>query len=208
MFLYVAPYFDNHGVTFSWKNLFCELTKVSLFYSLLWTILDIYGSSKFNIMLWSNISLWMYLLTVMYILQADERYKKEQNRMHISKWIRKSIHQYDDYKMSLEGLKSFFRDVKVFYTSLSLHFLKRPKWMFVLILCSVLEIACRKTLARRWLISCRILTKMKEKTCLLRIQSRDLQGAKTEIGHIWYFRGENSPFEKVQRKFSCYYVPK
>ncbi|EEF52880.1 brca1 interacting protein helicase 1 brip1, putative [Ricinus communis] len=46
------------------------------------------------------------------IILLDERYKKEQNRMYISKWLRKSICQYDSYSMSIEGLKSFFRDVK------------------------------------------------------------------------------------------------
>ncbi|WCJ44724.1 hypothetical protein M5689_025378 [Euphorbia peplus] len=46
------------------------------------------------------------------IILLDERYKKEQNRMYISKWIRKSINQYEDYSMAIDGLKSFFRDVK------------------------------------------------------------------------------------------------
>lgn len=45
--------------------------------------------------------------------QADERFQEERNRAHISKWLRKSIKQYDSFDASLEGLKSFFRDVKV-----------------------------------------------------------------------------------------------
>ncbi|XP_037493665.1 Fanconi anemia group J protein homolog isoform X1 [Jatropha curcas] len=46
------------------------------------------------------------------IVLLDERYKKEQNKIYISKWLRKSIRQYDSYGMSIEGLKSFFRDAK------------------------------------------------------------------------------------------------
>ncbi|XP_065880332.1 uncharacterized protein [Euphorbia lathyris] len=46
------------------------------------------------------------------IILLDERYKREQNRMYISKWIRKSIQQFDDYNLALEGLNSFFKDVK------------------------------------------------------------------------------------------------
>ncbi|GAV88138.1 DEAD_2 domain-containing protein/Helicase_C_2 domain-containing protein [Cephalotus follicularis] len=46
------------------------------------------------------------------IILLDERYQEERNRAYISKWLRKSIRQYDSFDMSLEGLQSFFRDVK------------------------------------------------------------------------------------------------
>lgn len=46
------------------------------------------------------------------IILLDERFQEERNRAHISKWLRKSIKQYDSFDTSLEGLKSFFRDVK------------------------------------------------------------------------------------------------
>ncbi|KAK3232012.1 hypothetical protein Dsin_003893 [Dipteronia sinensis] len=46
------------------------------------------------------------------IILLDERFREERNRAYISKWLRKSIRQYDNFGMSLEGLKSFFRDVK------------------------------------------------------------------------------------------------
>ncbi|CAK7346015.1 unnamed protein product [Dovyalis caffra] len=46
------------------------------------------------------------------ILLADERYKEERNRVYISKWLRNSIRQYDSFDMSLEGLRSFFRNAK------------------------------------------------------------------------------------------------
>ncbi|MFS7918075.1 putative RNA helicase [Helianthus anomalus] len=47
------------------------------------------------------------------ILKADERFRQEKNLTYISKWIRKSIRKHDNFDLSLEGLKSFFRDVKV-----------------------------------------------------------------------------------------------
>ncbi|KAL5848005.1 hypothetical protein ACOSQ3_011529 [Xanthoceras sorbifolium] len=46
------------------------------------------------------------------IILLDERFREERNRAYISKWLRKSIRQYDSFDMSLEGLKCFFRDVK------------------------------------------------------------------------------------------------
>lgn len=55
------------------------------------------------------------------ILQADERFRQEKNLTYISKWIRKSIRQHDSFDQSLEGLKSFFRDVKVFSLSCTIH---------------------------------------------------------------------------------------
>ncbi|KAF5804016.1 putative RNA helicase [Helianthus annuus] len=47
------------------------------------------------------------------IIFLDERFRQEKNLTYISKWIRKSIRQHDNFDQSLEGLKSFFRDVKV-----------------------------------------------------------------------------------------------
>ncbi|KAL3603201.1 hypothetical protein D5086_004060 [Populus alba] len=46
------------------------------------------------------------------IILLDERYKEERNRVYISKWLRKSIQQYNNFDMSLEGLRSFFRNAK------------------------------------------------------------------------------------------------
>uniref|UniRef100_A0A251UK31 Regulator of telomere elongation helicase 1 homolog n=3 Tax=Helianthus annuus TaxID=4232 RepID=A0A251UK31_HELAN len=47
------------------------------------------------------------------IIFLDERFRQEKNLTYISKWIRSSIRQHDSFEQSLEGLKSFFRDVKV-----------------------------------------------------------------------------------------------
>ncbi|CAK9178305.1 unnamed protein product [Ilex paraguariensis] len=46
------------------------------------------------------------------IILLDERFREERNVACISKWLRKSIRQYDSFDESLEGLKSFFIDVK------------------------------------------------------------------------------------------------
>ncbi|XP_031254651.1 Fanconi anemia group J protein homolog [Pistacia vera] len=46
------------------------------------------------------------------IILLDERFREERKRAYISKWLRKSIRQYDNFEKPLEGLKSFFRDVK------------------------------------------------------------------------------------------------
>ncbi|KAL3845893.1 hypothetical protein ACJIZ3_003296 [Penstemon smallii] len=46
------------------------------------------------------------------IIFLDERFHKDRNRAYISKWLRKSIRLYNCWEESLEGLKSFFRDVK------------------------------------------------------------------------------------------------
>ncbi|KAF5455624.1 hypothetical protein F2P56_025180 [Juglans regia] len=46
------------------------------------------------------------------ILLADERYHEERNRAYVSKWLRNSIRQYERFEVSMEGLKSFFKDVK------------------------------------------------------------------------------------------------
>ncbi|XP_076944311.1 uncharacterized protein LOC143614894 [Bidens hawaiensis] len=47
------------------------------------------------------------------IIFLDERFRQEKNLSYISKWIRKSIRQHDNFDQSLEGLKSFFGDIKV-----------------------------------------------------------------------------------------------
>ncbi|XP_071698535.1 uncharacterized protein [Rutidosis leptorrhynchoides] len=47
------------------------------------------------------------------IIFLDERFRQERNLTYVSKWIRNSIRQYDSFDQSLEGLKSFFRDIKV-----------------------------------------------------------------------------------------------
>nr|GEX76126.1 ribonuclease H-like domain-containing protein [Tanacetum cinerariifolium] len=41
-----------------------------------------------------------------------ERLRQERNLAYLSKWLRNSIRQYDDFGQSLKGLKSFFRDIK------------------------------------------------------------------------------------------------
>ncbi|KAI9200490.1 hypothetical protein LWI28_008889 [Acer negundo] len=70
---------------------------------------DMYKSSK-NLISGSE---WYCHQAFRALNQAvDERFREERNRAYISKWLRKSIRQYDNFDMSLEGLKSFFRDVK------------------------------------------------------------------------------------------------
>ncbi|KAF8405554.1 hypothetical protein HHK36_010461 [Tetracentron sinense] len=46
------------------------------------------------------------------IILLDERFREERNIAYVSKWLRKSIKQYDSLDRSLEGLQSFFRDIK------------------------------------------------------------------------------------------------
>nr|GMD43590.1 Fanconi anemia group J protein homolog [Ipomoea batatas] len=46
------------------------------------------------------------------IIFLDERFCQVRNRAYISKWLRNSIKQYDCFDDSLDGLKSFFRDIK------------------------------------------------------------------------------------------------
>ncbi|KAK3010623.1 hypothetical protein RJ639_012326 [Escallonia herrerae] len=53
------------------------------------------------------------------IIFIDERYREERNIKYISKWLRNSIRQYDNFDKSLDGLKSFFRDAKVMATDAS-----------------------------------------------------------------------------------------
>ncbi|KAF5955973.1 hypothetical protein HYC85_008829 [Camellia sinensis] len=54
------------------------------------------------------------------IILLDERFREERNITYISKWLRKSIRQYDSFDKSLEELKSFFRDIKIFFYKTSL----------------------------------------------------------------------------------------
>ncbi|CAH9087086.1 unnamed protein product [Cuscuta europaea] len=46
------------------------------------------------------------------IIFLDERFCEARNRGYISKWLRNSIKEYECFEDSLDGLKSFFRDVK------------------------------------------------------------------------------------------------
>lgn len=46
------------------------------------------------------------------IILLDERFREDRNTAYISKWLRKSIKQYESFDMSLERLKSFFIDAK------------------------------------------------------------------------------------------------
>ncbi|RYR69064.1 hypothetical protein Ahy_A03g015599 isoform E [Arachis hypogaea] len=42
----------------------------------------------------------------------DERLREERSRAFISKWLRRNLKVYDNFKLSIEGLKSFFEDAK------------------------------------------------------------------------------------------------
>ncbi|XP_077246888.1 RAD3-like DNA-binding helicase protein isoform X2 [Tasmannia lanceolata] len=42
------------------------------------------------------------------VILLDERFKEERNIEYISKWLRKSIKQYDNFDKSMEGLQTFF----------------------------------------------------------------------------------------------------
>ncbi|XP_022135021.1 Fanconi anemia group J protein homolog isoform X2 [Momordica charantia] len=46
------------------------------------------------------------------IILLDERFQEERNRTYISKWLRKSVKQCDNFELSMEGLKSFFGNIK------------------------------------------------------------------------------------------------
>ncbi|KAM6558620.1 hypothetical protein CsatA_027859 [Cannabis sativa] len=46
------------------------------------------------------------------IIFLDERYQRERNTASMSKWLRKSFREYDNFGSSLEGLRSFFGDAK------------------------------------------------------------------------------------------------
>ncbi|KAL2895246.1 Fanconi anemia group J protein-like protein [Bienertia sinuspersici] len=43
---------------------------------------------------------------------TDERFREERNTIYISKWLRKSIKTYENFETSVEGLRSFFSNVK------------------------------------------------------------------------------------------------
>ncbi|GER37372.1 Brca1 interacting protein helicase 1 brip1 [Striga asiatica] len=47
------------------------------------------------------------------VIFLDERFHRDRNRTYISKWLRNSIRLYSSFEESLDGLKSFFSDVKV-----------------------------------------------------------------------------------------------
>ncbi|KAJ0966761.1 hypothetical protein J5N97_023678 [Dioscorea zingiberensis] len=46
------------------------------------------------------------------IILLDERFKEERNLTYISRWLRKSIKQYDSFDKSLEGLQTFFENAE------------------------------------------------------------------------------------------------
>uniref|UniRef100_A0A9I9DEW8 Regulator of telomere elongation helicase 1 homolog n=1 Tax=Cucumis melo TaxID=3656 RepID=A0A9I9DEW8_CUCME len=46
------------------------------------------------------------------ILLLDERFQEKRNRTYISKWLRKSIKQFDNFEQSMKELKSFFSHIK------------------------------------------------------------------------------------------------
>ncbi|KAK1324898.1 hypothetical protein QJS10_CPA01g00247 [Acorus calamus] len=46
------------------------------------------------------------------IIFMDERFKEERSLRYVSKWLGKSIKQYDNFDASLEGLRTFFGGVK------------------------------------------------------------------------------------------------
>ncbi|XP_021745170.1 Fanconi anemia group J protein homolog isoform X2 [Chenopodium quinoa] len=46
------------------------------------------------------------------IIFLDERFREERNTIYISKWLRKSIRTYENFETSVEGLKSFFCNIK------------------------------------------------------------------------------------------------
>ncbi|XP_058098589.1 uncharacterized protein LOC131243331 isoform X2 [Magnolia sinica] len=56
------------------------------------------------------------------IILIDERYKEERNIAFISKWLRKSIKQYESFDKSMEGLKAFFLDAKERFGQKSMNF--------------------------------------------------------------------------------------
>ncbi|KAH1204319.1 12-oxophytodienoate reductase 1 [Glycine max] len=45
----------------------------------------------------------------------DERFREERNRAFISKWLRRPLRVYENFDLSLEGLKSFFENAKEHY---------------------------------------------------------------------------------------------
>ncbi|XP_020079975.1 Fanconi anemia group J protein homolog [Ananas comosus] len=46
------------------------------------------------------------------IILLDERYKEEQNRAYISKWLKNSIKHYGSFEETLDGLRTFFENVE------------------------------------------------------------------------------------------------
>ncbi|KAK7376652.1 hypothetical protein VNO80_02066 [Phaseolus coccineus] len=55
------------------------------------------------------------------IILLDERFQEERNRAFISKWLRRPLKVYDSFDLSLEGLKSFFENVKEHYGINTVH---------------------------------------------------------------------------------------
>lgn len=48
-----------------------------------------------------------------FLLQADERYQVGRNTAYVSKWLKKSMRQFESFDTSIEELKYFFNNVKV-----------------------------------------------------------------------------------------------
>ncbi|KAI4336693.1 hypothetical protein L6164_015186 [Bauhinia variegata] len=46
------------------------------------------------------------------IILLDERFREERNRAFISKWLRRTLRVYDNFDLTMEGMKSFFEQVK------------------------------------------------------------------------------------------------
>lgn len=138
----------------------------------------------------NSFQMWPFLFSHQWLfgvkfLQADERYQEERNRMYISKWLRKSIQQYDSYETSLEGLKSFFRDVKVLLKPLCVHSTKQFSfpWPFQWInantcMVSLPKLGCRRALTGIWGIICLILILMRKRISPLKNKVKAVKEAK------------------------------
>lgn len=58
-------------------------------------------------------------------IPADERFKEQRNLNYISKWLRNSIKQHDNFEESMQGLRNFFEEVG-FYINFFNFFLPEP----------------------------------------------------------------------------------
>ncbi|KAK7402386.1 hypothetical protein VNO78_14615 [Psophocarpus tetragonolobus] len=61
------------------------------------------------------------LLGVIILVELDERFQEERNRAFISKWLRRQLRVYDNFDLSLGGLKSFFDYAKEHYGINTMH---------------------------------------------------------------------------------------
>lgn len=99
--------FISHGFKL-WKNL---RRKVN--WNFTYILVDLFLACYFT---------FLFFTTLMATLKSDERFCEKRNTAYISKWVRKSIRQYDNFDQSLEGLQSFFKDVKVLCVCLGFWF--------------------------------------------------------------------------------------